>query len=120
MSSNFREGSKPWLSRNSLLLSAIQCPASEGSVVSKALSSMFQKAWIALMAPRLPSWFLRSRVLRPQFRLQERLASRKRLSCCPAKSLAWAFGLGHGAIVEQRPKHPPDDRSKDVKPHASE
>src|SRR5918994_3075798 len=46
--------------------------------------------------------------------------SRKRLSCCPVKSLAWAFGLGHGAVVEQRPKHPPDDRTKDVKPHATE
>src|SRR5919112_503247 len=75
---------------------------------------------LPLISSRLPFWFLRSRGLRPQFRLQERPASRKRLSCCPAKSLAWAFGLGHGAIVEQRPKHPPDDRSKDVKPHASE
>src|SRR5215208_232170 len=73
-----------------------------------------------LISSRLPSWFLRSRVLRPQFRLQERPASRKRLSCCPAKSLAWAFGLGHGAVVEQRPKHPADDRPKDVKPHARE
>src|ERR671912_1340316 len=75
---------------------------------------------LLLISSRLPFWFLRSRGLRPQFRLQERPASRKRLSCCPAKSLAWAFGLGHGAIVEQRPKHPPDDRSKDVKPHATE
>src|SRR5919112_1168052 len=75
---------------------------------------------LPLISSRLPFWFLRSRVLRPQFRLQERPASRKRLSCCPAKSLAWAFGLGHGAIVEQRPKHPPDDRPKDVKPHATE
>src|ERR687894_1695819 len=75
---------------------------------------------LPLISSRLPSWFLRSRVLRPQFRLQERPASRKRLSYCPAKSLAWAFGLGHGAVVELRPKHPPDDRSKDVKPHATE
>src|SRR5829696_4958460 len=75
---------------------------------------------LPLISSRLPSWFLRSRVLRPQFRLQERPASRKRLSCCPAKSLARAFGLCHGAIVEQRPKHPPDDRPKDVKPHATE
>src|SRR5918999_3049946 len=75
---------------------------------------------LPLISSRLPFWFLRSRGLRPQFRLQERPASRKRLSCCPAKSLAWAFGLGHGAIVEQRSKHPPDDRSKDVKPHATE
>src|SRR5215208_4176035 len=75
---------------------------------------------LPLISSRLPSWFLCSRVLRPQFRLQERPASRKRLSCCPAKSLAWAFGLGHGAVVEQRPKHPADDRPKDVKPHATE
>src|SRR5215204_1084487 len=75
---------------------------------------------LPLISSRLPSWFLRSRVLRPQFRLQERPASRKCLSCCPAKSLAGAFGLGHGAVVEQRPKHPPDDRPKDVKPHATE
>src|SRR5918993_1317833 len=75
---------------------------------------------LPLISSRLPSWFLRSRVLHPQFRLQERPASRKRLSCCPAKSLAWAFGLGHGAVVEERPKHPPDDRPKDVKPHAAE
>src|SRR5215208_5740615 len=75
---------------------------------------------LPLISSRLPSWFLCSRVLRPQFRLQERPASRKRLSCCPAKSLAWAFGLGHGAVVEQRPKHPADDRTKDVKPHARE
>src|SRR5919199_2399291 len=34
--------------------------------------------------------------------------------------LAWAFGLGHGAVVEQRSKHAPDDRSKDVEPHATE
>src|SRR5215203_1370080 len=75
---------------------------------------------LPLISSRLPSWFLRSRVLRPQFRLQERPASRKCLSCCPAKSLAWAFGLGHGAVVEERPKHPSDDRPKDVKPHATE
>src|SRR5215207_6379336 len=75
---------------------------------------------LPLISSRLPSWFLRSRVLRPQFRLQERPASRKCLSCCPAKSLAWAFGLGHGAVVEERPKHPSDDRPKDVKPYATE
>src|SRR5918994_4107156 len=75
---------------------------------------------LPLISSRLPSWFLGSRVLRPQFRLQELPPSRKHLSCCPAKSLAWAFGLGHGAIVEQRPKHPPDDRPKYVEPHATE
>src|SRR5918994_217312 len=75
---------------------------------------------LPLISSRLPSWFLRSRVLRPQFRLQERPASRKRLSCCPAKSLAWALGLGHGAIVEQRSQYPPDDRPKYVEPHATE
>src|SRR5829696_6951027 len=35
-------------------------------------------------------------------------------------SLARTFGLGHGAVVEQRGKHPPDDRSKDVEPYATE
>jgi hypothetical protein len=50
MSSNFRDGSKPLLSRNSLLLSAIQCPAPEGSVLSEAFRTVFQKAWIALIA----------------------------------------------------------------------
>jgi hypothetical protein len=34
------------------------------------------------------------------------------------RPLARAFGLGHGAVVEQSPKYPPDDRTKDVKPHA--
>src|SRR5918998_376167 len=75
---------------------------------------------LPLISSRLPSWFLRSRVLHPQFRLQERPASRKRLSCCPANSLAWAFGLCQGAVVEQRPKHPPDDRPKDVQPYTTE
>jgi hypothetical protein len=54
MSSNFRDGSKPLLSRNSLLLSAIQCPAPEGSVFSKPSSSAFQKAWIALIVGEGP------------------------------------------------------------------
>src|SRR5918992_3385712 len=75
---------------------------------------------LPLISSRLPSWFLRSRVLRPQFRLQERPASRKRLSCCPAKSLAWALGLGHGAIVEQRSQYAAYDRPKHVEPHATE
>src|SRR5215213_8295971 len=76
---------------------------------------------LPLISSRLPSWFLRSRILRPQFRLQETSSlSLRCLSCCPVKSLAWAFGLGHGAVVEQRPKHPADDRPKDVEPHARE
>src|SRR5688500_6519451 len=75
---------------------------------------------LPLISSRLPSRFFGPRVFTTQLRLQERPASRKRLSCCPAKSLAWAFGLGQGAVVEQRPKHPPDDRPKDVKPHATE
>jgi hypothetical protein len=32
------------------------------------------------------------------------------------RPLARAFGLCHGAVVEQRPKYPPDDRTKDVEP----
>src|SRR5215211_6150692 len=37
-----------------------------------------------------------------------------------ASLLRRALGLGHGAVVEQSPKHPSDDRPKDVEPHATE
>ena len=42
-------------------------------------------------------------------------ASRLRRSWL-SETLARAFGLGHGALVEQSPKHPPDNRTKDVEP----
>src|SRR5215213_2931463 len=33
-----------------------------------------------------------------------------------SETLARAFGLGHGAVVEQCPENPPDNRTKDVEP----
>ena len=39
---------------------------------------------------------------------------------CPPSLLRGAFGLGHGAVVEQRPKNPADDRTKDVEPETRE
>src|SRR5215213_11818233 len=33
-----------------------------------------------------------------------------------SEPLARAFGLGHGAVVEQSPENPPNDRTKDVEP----
>ena len=38
---------------------------------------------------------------------------------CRSAPSARAFGLGQGAVVEQRCQHPSHDRPKDVKPHAT-